>query len=187
MHQKQHTRVWLILMYRSIGRWMSHLNPLGVLAFAVFDAVLMHHPVGPQTLRSSTLVVDQCLLHANRSVLVADPPIFACWFPVSCLGCTVRAASIWILPIPWPKEVPLGVSARQEWFLFQNKDISISVRKDEFSGWATEWTLVSGYLLAPRAHICRGLPQGLCRARCWDHGPSSWGSSSQAPRQLDGT
>jgi len=164
---------------------MGYLNPHGVLAFAFLDAVLMHHPVGPQPLRSSTLVVDQCLLHANWSVLVVDSPIFACWFPVSCLGCAVCAASIWILPIPWPKEIPLGVSTRQEWFLFQNTQIS--VRSDEISGWTTEWTWISGYLLAPKAHICRGLLQGLCRARCWAHGPSSWGNSSQAPHQLDGT
>jgi hypothetical protein len=55
-----------------------HLNPHGVLTFAFLDAVLMHHPVGPKPLRSSTLVVDQRVLHANWSVLVVDSLIFAC-------------------------------------------------------------------------------------------------------------
>jgi hypothetical protein len=105
---------------------MTHLDPHGVVAFAFLYTVLMHHPIGPEPLRSSTLVVDQCLLHTDGSVLVADSPVFARRFPVSCSGCTVCAASIWILPIPWTEEVPFRVSARQERFLFQNKEISSS-------------------------------------------------------------
>lgn len=37
---------------------MSYLNPHSIIAFAFFYAVLMHDPVAPDTLRSSTLVED---------------------------------------------------------------------------------------------------------------------------------
>lgn len=118
-----------------------YLNSRGVLKLLVIEAVFMHHPAGPCSLRSSASIVDQCLLHPDGSVLARHPPVFPRRLPVARTRCSVGSETIRVFPVPWSEEVPLRVPTWEEGFFCRFYYESVSSINDSFFSIRKDWQI----------------------------------------------